>query len=76
MTYLPSKSVSDRSVGVWVYSSEVISLSWRSKGLGLAVAMQWLFDFVLLQVTPISIANIGWKTYVMCMFIMSRDDNH
>lgn len=24
-------------------------LSWRTKGVGLAVAMQWLWDFVLLQ---------------------------
>jgi hypothetical protein len=35
--------------GVWVYSSEIISLSWRSKGLGLAVASEWIFDFAVLM---------------------------
>lgn len=47
--------------GVWIYSTEINPLAWRTKGVGLAVALQWLWDFVLLQVTPIGIANIGWK---------------
>ncbi|WVQ79866.1 hypothetical protein IAT38_001966 [Cryptococcus sp. DSM 104549] len=51
--------------GVWVYSSEVCPLSWRSKGMGLAVALQWLFDFVLLMVTPIGIANIGYGMFML-----------
>ncbi|KAL7423970.1 hypothetical protein Q5752_001555 [Cryptotrichosporon argae] len=49
--------------GVWVYSSEINPLSWRTKGMGLAVALQWLFDFVLLMVTPIGIANIGYGMF-------------
>ncbi|WRT64586.1 uncharacterized protein IL334_001518 [Kwoniella shivajii] len=51
--------------GVWVYSSEICPLSWRSKGMGLAVALQWLFDFVLLMVTPIGIANIGYGMFML-----------
>lgn len=51
--------------GVWAYSSEICPLSWRSKGMGLAVALQWLFDFVLLMVTPIGIANIGYGMFML-----------
>ncbi|WVR04786.1 hypothetical protein IAU60_001798 [Kwoniella sp. DSM 27419] len=52
--------------GVWVYSSEICPLSWRSKGMGLAVALQWLFDFVLLMVTPIGIANLdGYGMFML-----------
>ncbi|WVQ75856.1 hypothetical protein IAR50_005489 [Cryptococcus sp. DSM 104548] len=51
--------------GVWVYSSEICPLSWRSKGMGLAVALQWLFDFVLLMVTPIGIGNIGYGMFIL-----------
>ncbi|RSH92396.1 hypothetical protein EHS25_008811 [Saitozyma podzolica] len=51
--------------GVWVYSSEINPLSWRSKGMGLAVALQWLFDFVLLMITPIGIANIGYGLFML-----------
>ncbi|KAL0243596.1 hypothetical protein I308_105563 [Cryptococcus tetragattii IND107] len=51
--------------GVWAYSSEICPLSWRSKGMGLAVALQWLFDFVLLMVTPIGISNIGYGMFML-----------
>lgn len=30
--------------GVWCYSAEIIPLPWRSKGLGVAVAMQWIWS--------------------------------
>ncbi|KAL7423971.1 hypothetical protein Q5752_001556 [Cryptotrichosporon argae] len=51
--------------GVWVYTCEINPLSWRTKGTGLAVALQWLFDFVLLMVTPIGIANIGYGMFLI-----------
>jgi hypothetical protein len=33
--------------------------------MGLAVACQWLWNFVMLEVTPTGIANIGWKFYIV-----------
>ncbi|KAK8847587.1 hypothetical protein IAR55_005446 [Kwoniella newhampshirensis] len=51
--------------GVWAYSSEICPLSWRSKGMGLAVASQWLFDFTMLMVTPVGIANIGFGMFFL-----------
>ncbi|WWC68156.1 uncharacterized protein I206_102079 [Kwoniella pini CBS 10737] len=51
--------------GVWCYSNEILSTTYRSKGGGLCVALQWLFDFVILQVTPIGIDQIGWGIFLV-----------
>ncbi|WRT64577.1 uncharacterized protein IL334_001509 [Kwoniella shivajii] len=51
--------------GVWCYSNEILSTTYRSKGAGLCVALQWLFDFVILQVTPIGISQIGWGMFLV-----------
>jgi hypothetical protein len=40
--------------------------------VSLAVALQWLFDFVLLQVTPPGIANIGQCTYISWLHALTR----
>ncbi|WVQ69483.1 uncharacterized protein L199_007702 [Kwoniella botswanensis] len=51
--------------GVWCYSNEILSTTYRAKGGGLCVALQWLFDFVILQVTPIGISQIGWGMFLV-----------
>ncbi|WWD21695.1 hypothetical protein CI109_106181 [Kwoniella shandongensis] len=51
--------------GVWCYSNEILSTTYRAKGGGLCVACQWLFDFVMLEVTPTGIANIGWRMFLI-----------
>jgi hypothetical protein len=33
--------------------------------MGLAVASQWLWTFVMIEITPTGIANIGWKLYLI-----------
>ncbi|RFU24123.1 hypothetical protein B7463_g12215, partial [Scytalidium lignicola] len=48
-----------------VYPAEILPLEWRSKGMGLAVASQWLWTFVMIEITPVGIANIGWKLYLI-----------
>ncbi|KAH8811088.1 general substrate transporter [Xylogone sp. PMI_703] len=51
--------------GCWVYPAEILPLEWRSKGMGLAVASQWLWTFVMIEITPVGIANIGYKLYII-----------
>ncbi|KKP04641.1 hypothetical protein THAR02_03254 [Trichoderma harzianum] len=51
--------------GVWVYGPEILPLEYRSKGMGLATATLWLFSFVMVEIVPSSISNIGWKTYII-----------
>lgn len=51
--------------GVWAYGPEILPLEYRSKGMGLATATLWLFSFVMVEIVPSSIANIGWQTYII-----------
>lgn len=40
-------------------------LAHRAKGEGLATACLWLSSFVVVQIVPVCIANIGWRTYII-----------
>lgn len=50
---------------VWVYPPEILPLRLRQRGTALATAANWAINFVIVQVTPSGIANIGWKYYVI-----------
>jgi sugar porter (SP) family MFS transporter len=49
----------------WVYPAELMPLHLREKGMGLAVILYWLFDFMMVEITPIALTNIGYKFYVI-----------
>ncbi|KAF4624444.1 hypothetical protein G7Y89_g13730 [Cudoniella acicularis] len=49
----------------WVYLSEIFPTRLRSYGVGLGATTQWLFNFVITEVTPNAINHIGWKTFIM-----------
>jgi len=51
--------------GVWCYGPEILPLDHRSEGVGLATANQWIWNFVVLEIVPIAIQNIGWKIYII-----------
>ncbi len=49
----------------WVYLSEIFPTRLRSYGVGTGAATQWLFNFVITEVTPNAVSNIGWRTFLM-----------
>ncbi|KAF8507657.1 general substrate transporter [Gautieria morchelliformis] len=49
----------------WLYPAEICTLRLRSKGSATATISNWLFNFTIVQVTPVAIQNLGWKTYIM-----------
>ncbi|KAI1646757.1 putative sugar transporter [Daldinia loculata] len=49
----------------WVYSAEVNSLGWRSRGAGAATATNWLGGFVVTQFTKVGIDNLNWAFYLI-----------
>lgn len=52
-----------------LYIGEIFPTRIREFGIATGAASQWLFNFVLSQVTPHAIANIGWRTFLMfCIF--------
>ncbi|KAK2026537.1 general substrate transporter [Colletotrichum zoysiae] len=50
---------------VWVYPSEILPLRIRQVGSSISSATNWIFNYMIVQVTPISIASIGWRTYII-----------
>ncbi|OQD66317.1 hypothetical protein PENDEC_c048G04498 [Penicillium decumbens] len=49
----------------WLYVGEIFSSRTREIGVMVGAASQWLFNFMMSQVTPHAIANIGWRMFLM-----------
>ncbi|KAJ5902203.1 hypothetical protein N7495_002731 [Penicillium taxi] len=49
----------------WVYLGEIFPTRLRSYGVGLGAATQWLFNFIITEVTPRAVNQIGWRTFLM-----------
>jgi sugar porter (SP) family MFS transporter len=49
----------------WLYVGEIFSSRTRELGLSAGAASQWLFNFMMSQVTPHAITNIGWRMFLM-----------
>lgn len=50
---------------VWVYPTEILPLRLRQRGSSISTACNWIFNYMIAQVTPIAISNIGWRTYII-----------
>ncbi|KAJ5353597.1 hypothetical protein N7541_006161 [Penicillium brevicompactum] len=50
---------------VWIYPAEILPLKVRSKGAALAAAADFLGNFLVVEITPPALANIGYKTYII-----------
>jgi hypothetical protein len=48
----------------WVYSAEVNSLGWRTRGAAAATGTNWLMAFVVVQFTKVGINNLGWAFFL------------
>lgn len=42
----------------------------RTHSAAISAASDWIFNFLVVQITPVSIANIRWKTY-MIFFVLN-----
>lgn len=49
----------------WLYMGEMFSSRTRDVGVAIGAASQWLFNFMMSQITPYAISNIGWRTFLM-----------
>ncbi|KAI9322419.1 general substrate transporter [Dichotomocladium elegans] len=48
----------------WIYPAEIFPTRARAKGASLATATNYLFNFVIGQITPVMIENIAYGTYM------------
>ncbi|KAL9625745.1 MAG: hypothetical protein Q9160_000065 [Pyrenula sp. 1 TL-2023] len=49
----------------WLYPTEINSLSMRTKGAAIGTATNWIFNFMVVEITPIGIDNLQWKFYII-----------
>lgn len=54
----------------WLYPAEINSIGMRTKGAALASASDWLFNYFIVQLTPLGIHHLGWKFYII-FFILN-----
>lgn len=50
---------------VWLYPPEILPLKIRAKGAALAAAADFLGNFIVVEITPPALQNIGYKTYII-----------
>jgi MFS family permease len=48
----------------WLLPAEYAPLAIRTKAAALATASNWIFTFLVVEITPVSINSIKWKTYI------------
>lgn len=49
----------------WLYPAEINSIGMRTKGAALASASDWLFNYFIVQLTPLGIHHLRWKFYII-----------
>ncbi|TGZ79868.1 sugar porter family MFS transporter [Ascodesmis nigricans] len=48
----------------WLYPAELSPLKTRTRANAISTSTNWIFNFLIVQVTPTMIASIGWGTYL------------
>ncbi|TKX21892.1 sugar transporter-like protein 24 [Elsinoe australis] len=49
----------------WVYVPEILPLHVRAKGTAVGISSNWLWNFVVVMITPSAINNLSWKAYLI-----------
>ncbi|TFK40034.1 sugar transporter [Crucibulum laeve] len=53
----------------WVLASEVFPTATRSIGTSVATCANWAFNTMIGQVSPLGMANVKWKFYLLFVFL-------
>ncbi|EME84611.1 uncharacterized protein MYCFIDRAFT_134029 [Pseudocercospora fijiensis CIRAD86] len=49
----------------WLYPAEITPLSIRAPANAISTTANWIFNFMVVMVTPVAFANIGYNTYTV-----------
>lgn len=49
----------------WLYPAEITSLEIRALSNGLSTSGNWVFNFLVVMITPVAFNSIKWKTYII-----------
>lgn len=51
----------------WCYVPEILPLHARSKGMGVGISANWLWNFFVVMITPILLGRLPWQGYLIFM---------
>ncbi|KAK3114335.1 hypothetical protein LTR53_007462 [Teratosphaeriaceae sp. CCFEE 6253] len=51
----------------WVYVPEILPLHARAKGTAIGISSNWLWNFVIVMITPTLLNNLKWTGYLIFM---------
>jgi hypothetical protein len=49
----------------WLYPAEIVPLKIRAPTNALATSGNWIFNFLVVMITPVCFATIGYRTYII-----------
>lgn len=49
----------------WLYPAEIVPLKIRAPANALATSSNWIFNFLVVMITPVAFNNIGYQTYII-----------
>lgn len=49
----------------WIYQSEIFPMHLRAMGTAASTASNWANNVMIAQVTPIGLASLGWKYFMI-----------
>ncbi|EEH44213.2 uncharacterized protein PADG_00502 [Paracoccidioides brasiliensis Pb18] len=49
----------------WLYPTEINALGMRTKGASFAMVTNWIMNYMVVQVTPPGIVNLGWRFWII-----------
>lgn len=49
----------------WLYPAEIVPLKIRAPANALATSSNWIFNFLVVMITPVAFANIQYRTYII-----------
>ncbi|KAF6789367.1 sugar transporter stl1 [Colletotrichum musicola] len=49
----------------WLYPAEIVPLRIRAPANALSTSANWIFNFMVVMVTPVAFSTIKWKTYLV-----------
>ena len=49
----------------WLYPAEIVPLRIRAPANALSTSANWAFNFMVVMITPVSFASIGYQTYII-----------
>ncbi|VUC23055.1 unnamed protein product [Clonostachys rosea] len=73
MTWLFNFCFSTMGSLSWIIPAEIFDTQTRAKGVALATMASFAFNTMIGQVTPLGMANIGWRFYIV--FVVSNITN-